>query len=174
MHPLLIPSKKLNASRAGQIGLKTGLFAALVAVTIVAAALWGRAIPTPRPAGRAAGPSAGAVLPSSAPVRRPIEGTRIPRPPASSGLAVERAPGQRGEYRFSTRRLARPASVKLFEFYLRAMSGSGWTLMGQSEPDTRGEWALNWQQGRQVASLYLYLAPRVSFTVGYCPPLKYC
>ena len=64
--------------------------------------------------------------------------------------------------------------MKLFEFYLRVMSGSGWTLTSQSEPDARGEWALSWRQGRQVASLYLYLEPRPNLTVDSCPPLKYC
>ena len=171
MHPLLIPPKRLRASRAWRIGATTGLFGALVLVVFLGAQ-WPSVSSAPASPSSGRVPSAPATSPR--PVENPVRGTRVPQPPGWSGLEGEPDSRSRGEYLFRAARMTRPASVKLFEFYVSSMSASGWTLMGQSEPDARGEWALSWRDRRQTASLYLYLVPRVSLTLDYCPPLKYC
>jgi hypothetical protein len=171
VHPVLIPSKRLAAARAGRIGRNAILFTVLLGVTFVAASRSGSFIPPPTL--ERTGPPPPAAR-SIAPVARPIPGTLVPRPPVSVGLTARQTPGQQGESVFSASQLPRADSVRLFEFYVESMSGGGWTLMGESQPDPRGEWALSWRNGRQVAALYLYRIPRVTFTLDYCPPLKYC
>lgn len=101
---------------------------------------------------------------------------RVPAPPGRFSLAETNVRPPSGEHVYEAASgIFSPAmSKQLFDFYASTMLGDGWTLQGKSDPDGTGEWTLNLAAGKQAALLTLYTAPRLVFTIDYCPPIEYC
>lgn len=100
----------------------------------------------------------------------------ISPPPTSFGLGpVPGSPRGGSSYVLKTSKsLPVARSTALFEFYLRSMVATGWSLQAQGRPDAKGQWSLSWTQGKRIALISLYTSPKVSLTVDSCPPEPYC
>ncbi len=100
-----------------------------------------------------------------------IRDTAVPAPPTT--LATDPPRHQGGLYTYTGSGQTEADSMALFGFYLDAMPGQGWTLLGKGDP-TRNGWTQRWQAGTDAALLTMATRPRTTFTVQLCPPGPYC
>jgi hypothetical protein len=115
--------------------------------------------PAPAPA---ASPQAGLTV---------IRDTAVPAPPPT--LATTAPVHRGGLFTYPAAGATQADSLALFSYYIDAMPGQGWTLLGKGDP-TRTGWTQRWQAGTDAALLTMATHPRTTFSVQLCPPDPYC
>lgn len=169
MNPRLIDDKRLHVvTRRRHLGAPhVALGTLLGALLLLGAAQRGMG-PTTSAMGLAAAPAPAASPQAGVTV---IRNTAVPAPPPT--LATTAPRHERGLYTYPAAAATQADSMALFGYYLDAMTGQGWTLLGKGDP-TRSGWTQRWQAGTDAALLTMTTHPRTTFSVQLCPPDPYC
>jgi hypothetical protein len=165
MNPRLMDDKRLHvATRRRHLGAPHVALGTLLAALLLLGAAQRGTDPTvsaqaPAPA---ASPQAGLTV---------IRNTAVPAPPPTFATSAARHHG--GLYTYPATATTQADAVAAFGYYLEAMPGQGWTLLGKGDP-ARSGWTQRWQAGPDAALLTLTTQPRTTFSVQLCPPDPYC
>ena len=167
MHPRLVSKKHLRVATPSRVR-ETSFVALTILVGLLGAATVRAGLSYRQPVTP--------INPSQI-IRLPLlDGTHVPRPPASFGLVPKSGSGARGEFVFvaAAGRLQTAASKRLYDYYVSTMTANGWRVAARSGPTGSGEWALSLSLGSQQATISMYVRPSVSLTLDACPPFAYC
>lgn len=169
MNPRLMDEKHLRvATRRSDRGAAQVALASLFAALLLLGVAQRGTYPSAFGADAAAAPS-----PAASPMAgvTTIRNTAVPAPPPPLGARPPHHQG--GLYTYAGAAQSTADATALFGFYLDAMPGQGWTLLGKGDP-TRSGWSQRWQAGTDAALLTMATHPRTTFTVQLCPPDPYC
>jgi hypothetical protein len=167
MNSRLMPGEQLHIARRTRERAPAHMALAVLLVAVLAVG-WAQREPW-----NGTQPPPGAIADAAAPTGSFISGSAVPVPPQGFTAATARTRGGLHVFLMGSA-VDRASAATLFNYYLQAMPGAGWTLLGKGDPSKTGAWTQRWQRGQGAALLTLTTRPTDTFTVELCPPDPYC